>query len=157
MTQGRNMHLSVSLLALALLCVAGWKWLPPGSMAAAGVASTVVAIGATAWYFTQRRGAHMRPDPLAADQVANNTASPRLEPYFEAVDEQLAVARTELDQTQAIFTEAIGGLVTSFNDITALAREQQALAVGLTTSGPEGESTGSRLSQRFDVFVTKTS
>lgn len=150
------MHLSVSLMALALLCVAAWKWLPAGSMAAAGVASAVVAVGATAWYLIRRRGAQMQSAPIKENPVPN-MASSRLPPYFDAVDEQLATARTELDQTQAMFTEAIGGLISSFNDITALAREQQALAMGLTISGPDGESTGSRLSQRFDAFITKTS
>jgi methyl-accepting chemotaxis protein len=121
-----------SLAVLVTLCAAGglWWW-RTGSVAASAARA--------------RAEAALAPPP-----------APQLNAYVDAVDEQLCSTRAEVAQTQAIFTEAIGRLITSFNDITAQAREQQTLAVDLATGGVT-DGSGSKLTHAFDEFVCETS
>jgi len=148
--------MSATLMGMTILGAAAWKWLPPGQALIVGMAIVGATVGSTLWYAMRRRQA---AEALAHEQAAARlsfSSTPSLQPYIEAVDEQLVAASREVEQTQAIFTEAIGRLISSFNDIMLQAREQQTLAAGMTSSGPDGESTGNRLARRFDHFVKET-
>lgn len=156
MIQARSLRVSATLMGMTILGAAAWKCLPAGQALIASLAMAGVTVGLTLWYATRWRQA---TDALAREQAAARVSlscTPSLQPYIEAVDEQLAASRREVEQTQVIFTDAIGRLISSFNDIMLQAREQQILASGMTSSGSDGESTGNRLARRFDHFVKET-
>jgi methyl-accepting chemotaxis protein len=120
----------------------------------AAVLVTLSAAGAV-WWLRARSVAAAEARALAQATLAP-PATPHLGEYVDAVDEQLCATRAEVAQTQAIFTEAIGRLIGSFNDITMQAREQQTLAVALATGGVT-DGSGSKLTRAFDEFVGETS
>jgi methyl-accepting chemotaxis protein len=159
----RSVQVSATAMAAALL--AGGSWFAVRQSAALGAhvasplaagigAAIVLAMAAAAFWWLRWRGAseaRTREDSVVAPPPA-----PRLTAYIDAVDEQLAASGAEVARTLTIFTEAIGGLIGSFNDITVQAREQQALAVGLATGGVT-DGSGSKLTKAFDEFVSETS
>jgi methyl-accepting chemotaxis protein len=156
------MHVSATVMAAALLAVATWFALPHGKAlvapAGASLAAALViaiAMAAALWRSRARSGRETAPHAQAETVVAAS-AAPRMGDYVDLVDEQLASSSAEVARTLAIFTEAIGGLIGSFNDITLQAREQQALAVGLATGGVT-DGSGSKLTKAFDEFVSETS
>ena len=157
----RSMHLSATVMASTLLAGAAWYALPQGKAFAsplgAGIAAAVVlAIVAGFFFLRSRTGAETAaPAAVSEEPSAALVPAPQVGAYVELVDEQLAASGAEVARTLSIFTEAIGGLIQSFNDITQQAREQQALAVGMASNGNEAD--GSSLTQKFDSFVAETS
>jgi methyl-accepting chemotaxis protein len=154
------MYVSASASAAALFAAAAWYALPLQGRTALGaaLAAALVACAAAAygvWRLRARKPARDASTDVSLGAMAP-VAAPRLSPYLDLVDEQLASGSAEVARTLSIFTEAIGGLIASFNDITQQAREQQALAVGLATGG-SNDGGGNKLTQAFDEFVTETS
>ena len=157
-----SMHVSAGVSAAALFAAATWYALPQGkplgvsvgaSIAAAVIAAIIVALGV--WRL-RAAGSVAAVETAGAQGGAVAAEAPRLGEYIGLVDEQLASSSAEVARTLSIFTEAIGGLIGSFNDITAQAREQQALAVALATGGAS-DGSGNKLTKAFDEFVSETS
>jgi methyl-accepting chemotaxis protein len=157
----RSMHVSATLMTAVVLAAGAWIASLQGRLLEAASAAqlpgavlvTLFAAGAF-WWLRARYAAAARSRAAAA--AAAPPPAPRLNEYVDAVDEQLCATRAEVAQTQAIFTEAIGRLIASFNDITVQAREQQTLAVGLATGGVT-DGSASKLTHAFDEFVSETS
>ena len=154
MMQGRSAHVFATLMGMTLMGAAAWAALPRNRIFIAVVIMALTALGSAAWYRMRRRQA---AQVLASAQTAAHASTPRLQGYLDAVDEQLVATRTEIGQTQVIFGESMGRLVTSFDEITLHAREQQAIAMGLATGASDGTGTGSKLTQRFNELVSETS
>jgi methyl-accepting chemotaxis protein len=157
----RSMHVSATLMTAVVLAAGAWiaslqgRPLEAASGAPLPGAVLVTLFAACAFWWLRARNAAAARSRAAAAAAAPPPA-PHLNEYVDAVDEQLCATRAEVAQTQAIFTEAIGRLIASFNDITAQAREQQTLAVGLATGGVT-DGSGSKLTHAFDEFVSETS
>ncbi|HZW25709.1 MAG TPA: methyl-accepting chemotaxis protein [Gallionella sp.] len=71
------------------------------------------------------------------------------------VSSQLDSAHTELGNTQAILSDAIGKLVATFTDLADQVRAQQALTMYI--SGGEKDDNGHDAKQKFEHFVKLTS
>jgi methyl-accepting chemotaxis protein len=160
----RSVHMSATVMGAVLVAAGAWAALAQGKAiegSSAGMTSLVAAVLVTVcaagalWWLRARSVAAAEARALAQAALAPPPA-PHLSEYVDAVDEQLCATRAEVAQTQAIFTEAIGRLIGSFNDITVQAREQQTLAVGLATGGVT-DGSGSKLTRAFDEFVGETS
>jgi methyl-accepting chemotaxis protein len=158
----RSMHVSATLSAAALFAGATWYALPQGrplgvsigaAVAAAVIAAIVVALGM--WRLRPAKRAET-VETVGAQTALAVVETPRVGDCLDLVDEQLASSSVEVARTLALFTEAIGGLIGSFNDITQQAREQQALAVALATGGAT-DGSGNKLTKAFDEFVSETS
>ena len=161
----RSMHVSATVMTAAALAGAAWFALNQGRTAGAllarpidaaiaGVVAMLAAAGAF-WWFRARKASAPQSAP-SAEAAPTAPTSARLNEYVDLVDEQLAASGAEVARTLSIFTEAIGGLIASFNDITSQAREQQALAVALATGGAT-DGSGNKLTSAFDEFVSETS
>jgi methyl-accepting chemotaxis protein len=161
--QIRSVHMSATVMGAVLVAAGAWAALAQGKAveASADVTSLVAAVLVTlsaagaVWWLRARSVAAAEARAIAQATLAP-AATPHLGEYVDAVDEQLCATRAEVAQTQAIFTEAIGRLIGSFNDITMQAREQQTLAVALATGGVT-DGSGSKLTRAFDEFVGETS
>ena len=96
-------------------------------------------------------------EPLIAEPP-KAVAAEMLPACTDGLQEQLAFAKDEIEQVQVLFLQAIGRLISSFNDIHMQSREQQALALDLATGGESsnGEQ-GNKLTQSFNAFVGETS
>ena len=128
------------------------RWLVGAGLAAVSLA------GAVWWWWRVPRTTPREPEAAAAGMAQEpvSPAAPRLQEYIGVLEEQLTAGRDEIGQTQRLFHEAIGQLISSFNDITMQAREQQQIAVGLATGGADG-SQGLEITRGFDEFVKETS
>jgi methyl-accepting chemotaxis protein len=122
----------------------------------------LASIALAAWWWRARR--RLEPQVTVPVEAAPASApepkpQPQLQEYVNVVQEQLTVARDEIAQADKLFLEAITQLISSFNDITIQAREQQAVAVALATGGGPGDTTGRgvELTRGFDEFVKETS
>jgi methyl-accepting chemotaxis protein len=161
--QIRSVHMSATVMGAVLVAAGAWAALAQGKAveASADMTSLVAAVLVTlsaagaVWWLRARSVAAAEARAIAQATLAP-AATPHLGEYVDAVDEQLCATRAEVAQTQAIFTEAIGRLIGSFNDITMQAREQQTLAVALATGGVT-DGSGSKLTRAFDEFVGETS
>jgi methyl-accepting chemotaxis protein len=71
------------------------------------------------------------------------------------VSTQLGSAYTELGNTQAILSDAIGKLVATFTDLADQVRAQQALTMYI--SGGEKDDSGHNAKEKFEHFVKLTS
>jgi methyl-accepting chemotaxis protein len=114
------------------------------------------------WWWRARQRSEPRsaaPTEPAPAPAAQAKAQPRLHEYVSVVKDQLTTAQEEIGQTERLFLEAITQLISSFNDITVQAREQQTVAVALATGGAPGDTTGRgvELTRGFDEFVKETS
>lgn len=73
----------------------------------------------------------------------------------QEVANQLASAHTELGNTQAILSDAIGKLVVTFTDLADQVRAQQALTMYM--SGGDKDDSGHDAKEKFEHFVKLTS
>jgi methyl-accepting chemotaxis protein len=158
----RSVHMSATVMGAVLVAAAAWAALAQGKAldASSGVLPSLAVLVAVcvagAFWWLRTRSVAASAARARAEAALAPPPAPHLNAYVDAVDEQLCSTRAEVAQTQAIFTEAIGRLITSFNDITAQAREQQTLAVDLATGGVT-DGSGSKLTHAFDEFVGETS
>jgi methyl-accepting chemotaxis protein len=144
--------------ALASFAAATVVAVMPPSKALAVVALVLVGLLCIA----RRRGTS---DPaetqVAAPVVTVALKAPALEMLPACTDglkEQLTGAKDEIEQVQVLFLQAIGRLISSFNDIHMQSREQQALALDLATGGEAGGAEqGNPLTRSFNAFVGETS
>ena len=75
--------------------------------------------------------------------------------FGKEVSNQLNSARTELDNTQAILSDAISKLIGTFTALAEEVRAQQALILFITEG--EADSEGESAKQKFEHFVKDTS
>jgi methyl-accepting chemotaxis protein len=157
----RSTRWPLALTGSSLIVAAGW-FASPAQRWALALALLFASIAVGAWWWRARR----RPEPQApvpAEPAPASAPEPKLQPqlqeYVNVVQEQLTAARDEITQTEKLFLEAITQLISSFNDITVQAREQQSVAVALATGGGPGDTTGRgvELTRGFDEFVKETS
>ena len=157
----RSTRWPLALTGSSVIVAAGWFASPDQRWALAiGLLLACVALGAWWWHARRRPDPHspalVEPAPAPA---AEAKPQPRLQEYVTVVQEQLTTAQDEIAQTEKLFLEAVTQLISSFNDITVQAREQQAVAVALATGGGPGDTTGRgvELTRGFDEFVKETS
>jgi methyl-accepting chemotaxis protein len=158
----RSVRMSATVMGAVLAAAAAWaafaqgKALDASSGALPSLAVLVTLCAAGALWWLRTRSVAASAARARAEAALAPPPAPHLNAYVDAVDEQLCSTRAEVAQTQAIFTEAIGRLITSFNDITVQVREQQTLAVDLATGGVT-DGSGGKLTHAFDEFVGETS
>lgn len=71
----------------------------------------------------------------------------------EEFERQFAVLHEEQERVQKLLSDAIAQLTASFSGMQTLAREQQSIAVSITSSDPNGDG----LDRRYDHFLGNTS
>lgn len=152
--QGRSVHVSATLMGMTLMGAAAWSTLPENKIVVAVVLMAVIAVVSAVGYRLRLRRA---AEAHASAQSAAYASTPRLQGYIDAVDGQLAAARSEIGETGTLFGASMERLAGRLDDIALQAREQQALAASFATSAAQGTGIGSKLTQRFDEFVTETS
>jgi methyl-accepting chemotaxis protein len=148
-----------------------------GRFAAAGAGLSAAIAGCAVWF---GHGASATLVPLAVASVgwlallfwhgsaiedAADSGASRLRNGFEAVggslggafdrcavefNTQLASARSELEQAQVLFRDAIEKLVASFNEINAQSKTQQQLALAITSGNAEKHGAND---DRFEKLV----
>ncbi len=156
----RSARWSLVATGFTLVVLAAWITLPHARALVAIASGLACVAGGLRWWLGSRPSA---PSPEAQPTVPTpvepvvKPLSPHLQDYVALLEEQLGAARHEVVQTQQLFLEAIGQLITSFHDITHQARDQQQIAVGLATGGGSDGQSGPEITRGFDEFVKETS
>jgi methyl-accepting chemotaxis protein len=131
----------------------------PASKALAVAALMLVGILCVVWHLRgSRRAAEAPVVAPVTSEAPKPVTSDLLPACTDGLQEQLTFAKDEIEQVQVLFLQAIGRLISSFNDIHMQSREQQALALDLATGGESGgPEQGNKLTRSFNAFVGETS
>jgi methyl-accepting chemotaxis protein len=142
-------------LSLASFAGASVVAIMPASRALAVTALALVGILCVVWRYRTTQPSKTPAEPVVPEPPK---VAAMLPACTNGLQEQLTCAKAEIEQLQVLFLQAIGRLISSFNDIHMQSREQQALALDLARGGETGAAEeGNRLTRSFNAFVSETS